>query len=116
VRRRKISRQLKYPRLRAEADGELSGDGPRRRVADHHPGRRPQRHPHPLGRRLPPPQPQRRPYNLRFFAGQSDPNDPTHFTVTYELNGVKNTIDGYLTDDDFLRIIPAAGRSIRGSG
>jgi hypothetical protein len=48
-------------------------------------------------------------YNLRFFAGQSDPTDPSHFTVGYEINGVKNTIDGWLTDDDYLRIVPRGG-------
>jgi hypothetical protein len=48
--------------------------------------------------------------NLRFFAGQTDPKDPSHFTVDYELGGVKNTVDGYLTDDDFLRIIPRGGK------
>jgi hypothetical protein len=54
-------------------------------------------------------------YNLRFFAGQPDPKDPSHFTVEYEISGVKNVIDGWLTDDDFLRIIPRAGKVERGN-
>jgi hypothetical protein len=53
-------------------------------------------------------------YNLRFFAGQADPNDPSHFRLDYDLGGVKNSIDGYLTDDDFLRIIPRAGKVDQG--
>ncbi|MEA2708481.1 MAG: hypothetical protein QOF78_1082 [Phycisphaerales bacterium] len=47
--------------------------------------------------------------NLRFFAGQPDPQDPSHFTIDYEVGGVKSTIDGWLTDDDFLRILPRGG-------
>ena len=54
-------------------------------------------------------------YNLRFFAGQPDLKDPTHFTVDYEVGGVKGTIDGWLTDDDFLRIIPRGGTVNRGT-
>jgi hypothetical protein len=54
-------------------------------------------------------------YNLRFFAGQTDPKDPSHFTVDYEVGGVKSTIDGWLTDDDFLRIVPRAGAVDKGS-
>ena len=49
-------------------------------------------------------------HELRFFAGQSDPKDTSHFTVTYELGGVKNVIDGWLTDDDYLRIVPRGGK------
>ena len=48
-------------------------------------------------------------YNLRVFAGQPDPQDPSHFTVEYEVGGVKNVIDGWLTDDDYLRILPRGG-------
>ena len=49
-------------------------------------------------------------HNVRFYAGQLDPNDPSHFTIDYELNGVRNVIDGWLTDDDFLRIRPRGGK------
>jgi hypothetical protein len=47
--------------------------------------------------------------NLRIFAGQPDANDRSHFTIDYTLGGKRNTIDGWLTDDDFLRIIPRGG-------
>ena len=40
---------------------------------------------------------------LRLFAGQPDPNDPSHFTIGYELNDVPGTIDGWLQDDDRLK-------------
>ncbi len=36
---------------------------------------------------------------LRIFAGQMDPKDPSHFTVDYLLNGVRHTVDGWLTDE-----------------
>src|SRR5687768_14991763 len=35
---------------------------------------------------------------FRVFAGQPDPNDPTHFTFVYELNGKKHTVDGWVED------------------
>jgi hypothetical protein len=35
---------------------------------------------------------------LRTFAGQVDPNDPSHFTFAYESPKGKGTIDGWLTD------------------
>jgi hypothetical protein len=54
-------------------------------------------------------------YNLRILAGQRDPKDPTHFTVDYDVGGVKNTIDGWLTDDDFLRIVPRGGNVDKGN-
>jgi hypothetical protein len=36
---------------------------------------------------------------VRIFAGQADPRDPTHFAFDYEFGGVRDTIDGWLTDD-----------------
>jgi hypothetical protein len=53
--------------------------------------------------------------SLRFFAGQPDPSDPSHFTVEYEIFGLKDTIDGWLTDDDFLRIVPRGGKVDKGT-
>jgi hypothetical protein len=47
--------------------------------------------------------------SLRFYGGQPDPKDPSHFTVDYEFDGQRGTIDGWLTDDDFLRIRPRGG-------
>ena len=49
-------------------------------------------------------------HELRFFAGQPDSTDASHFTVEYEIGGVKNVIDGWLTDDDYLRIVPRGGQ------
>jgi len=37
-------------------------------------------------------------FNLRFFAGQADPQDATHFTLPYDVNGIAGTIDCHLTD------------------
>ncbi|HYO08880.1 MAG TPA: hypothetical protein VER17_07885 [Tepidisphaeraceae bacterium] len=47
--------------------------------------------------------------NLRIYAGVADAVDPSHFTIDYALGGKRNIIDGWLTDDDFLRIIPRGG-------
>jgi len=41
---------------------------------------------------------------VRFFAGQSDPADPSHFTVGFEADGRKGTIDGWLRDDDKVQL------------
>lgn len=35
---------------------------------------------------------------MRLFAGQPDPDDLTHFTIGYEYDGRRGTIDGYLQD------------------
>jgi hypothetical protein len=37
---------------------------------------------------------------LRFYAGQVDPMDESHFTIRYELIGGSGTIDGWLVDVD----------------
>ncbi|MDB5356793.1 MAG: hypothetical protein JWN24_3246 [Phycisphaerales bacterium] len=41
---------------------------------------------------------------VRFFAGQPDPNDRAHFTVGYEINGQKGTIDGWLRNDETVKL------------
>ncbi len=46
---------------------------------------------------------------LRFFAGQADPDDASHFTVRYDWNGVGGTIDGYLNDEDLFDWVPDRG-------
>jgi len=47
---------------------------------------------------------------LRIFAGQPDPTDASHFTIAYELDGVPGTIDGWLFDDDSVRLKPRVGK------
>jgi hypothetical protein len=34
----------------------------------------------------------------RFFAGQPDPDDESHFTIDYEIDGTRGTLDGWLSD------------------
>jgi len=48
---------------------------------------------------------------LRWYAGQADTADPTHFILRYEINGFSRTIDGWLRDDDRVTLIerPANG-------
>jgi hypothetical protein len=36
---------------------------------------------------------------IRFYAGQFDPSDQSHFTVEFENDGKKGIIDGWLLDD-----------------
>jgi hypothetical protein len=49
---------------------------------------------------------------FRFYAGQLDPNDPSHFTIDYAIDGQRNTIDGYLKDDNSIIFSPRAGRIV----
>lgn len=42
------------------------------------------------------------PEPLRFFAGQPDPIDSSHFTIKYELGQKSGTIDGYLRSNGKL--------------
>ena len=37
--------------------------------------------------------------DLRWYAGQPDELDSSHFTIDYEIAGIRGTIDGYLSDD-----------------
>ena len=36
---------------------------------------------------------------LRFYAGQADPSDQSHFTIVFESQGKKGMLDGWLLDD-----------------
>ena len=40
---------------------------------------------------------------LRFYAGQADPNDPSRFTIAFETPAGTSTIAGQLLPDDSLR-------------
>ncbi len=49
---------------------------------------------------------------LRWYAGQPDDLDPTHFTIDYEIAGVRGTVDGYLSDDGrHVRMQPRQART-----
>ncbi|HEY8665555.1 MAG TPA: hypothetical protein VIL86_02770 [Tepidisphaeraceae bacterium] len=41
---------------------------------------------------------------LRLFAGQSDPVDLSHFTIGYQSSGTTGIIDGWLGDDDTIKL------------
>jgi hypothetical protein len=41
---------------------------------------------------------------LRFFAGQLDRADESHFSIAYQLNGKPGNLDGWLLDDDTVRL------------
>jgi hypothetical protein len=42
--------------------------------------------------------------SLVVYAGQSDPNDPTHFTIAYSTDGQSGTIDGWVLDQGEIRL------------
>jgi hypothetical protein len=45
---------------------------------------------------------------LRFFAGQIDPADPSHFTIGYQVDGQAGTIDGRVRDTGLV-LRPSGG-------
>jgi hypothetical protein len=47
-----------------------------------------------------------KPLYLRFFAGQADEKDTSHFTVPYEFGDYHDTLDIHLLDNDSLRARP----------
>jgi hypothetical protein len=40
----------------------------------------------------------------RFFDGQADPADPSHFTIPFEAGGSRGTVEGWLEEGDRLRL------------
>jgi hypothetical protein len=48
--------------------------------------------------------------HLRVFGGHADPDDRSHFTIPYELDGTPGVIDGWLGDDG-VKFRPRAGRA-----
>jgi len=42
--------------------------------------------------------------SLRIYAGQPDPADHSHFTIGYEMNSRSGIIDGWLQDDDSVKL------------
>ena len=42
--------------------------------------------------------------HVRFFAGQPDPADLSHFTISYEADGRRGRLDGWLRDDDTVKL------------
>ena len=46
---------------------------------------------------------------LRFFPGQPDPADRSHFTIAYQLDGTDGVIDGWVKDEGVI-LRPRSGR------
>lgn len=42
----------------------------------------------------------RTPEHVRVYAGRVDPNDPSHFSIAFEIEGKRGWVDMWLTDDD----------------
>jgi hypothetical protein len=49
----------------------------------------------------------------RIRAGQLDPNDPTHVTILYDIDGKPGVIDARLGDGDRLMFTPRTGRLVQ---
>jgi hypothetical protein len=47
---------------------------------------------------------------LRLYAGQIDPADPSHFTIAYDLDGQTSVIDGWLKADGSVVLQPKLGK------
>lgn len=43
---------------------------------------------------------------LRLYTGRPDPADPSRFTIDFDCNGVRGTIDGRLLGDDTVTLTP----------
>ena len=41
---------------------------------------------------------------LRWYAGQCDPSDDSHFTIAFQLDGKPGILDGWLLDNDTIRL------------
>jgi len=41
---------------------------------------------------------------FKVYVGQPDSTDASHFTIDYDLNGQRHTLDGYINDQDVLTI------------
>ncbi len=46
------------------------------------------------------------PLYLRFYAGQPDAADPSHFTIRYQIGDYSDALDGYLEDNDNIALFP----------
>ena len=51
----------------------------------------------------------------RVFAGQPDSDDNSHFTIPLEINGHPTMLDGWLQDDDIVRL-SVRGAALRSGG
>jgi hypothetical protein len=49
---------------------------------------------------------------VRLYHGQPDPNDGSAFTIDYDLNGTRGTIDGKLTSSGTITLTPRSGRVV----
>ena len=47
---------------------------------------------------------------VKLYAGRPDPADPSHFTIDYEIDGRRATVDGWLRDDDAVDLTPSDPR------
>jgi hypothetical protein len=50
--------------------------------------------------------------HYRFFAGQPDPADPSHFTIPYDLDGKRGVIHGRVKANGALELKPDGGRLV----
>lgn len=53
--------------------------------------------------------------SVKLFCGQPDPDDASHFTFRYKVDGAAGTIDAWLQDDDTIKFQVRDGPA-KGSG
>ena len=53
---------------------------------------------------------------VRLYCGKPDPADSSHFTIDYDLNGVRGTIDGRLGSSGVVTLRPRSGRIVVNGG
>jgi hypothetical protein len=49
---------------------------------------------------------------VTIHAGQADPADATHFTIPVRMNGKQSVLDGWLRDDNTVRLKPRGGHYV----
>jgi hypothetical protein len=53
---------------------------------------------------------------LKLYAGQPDPKDASHFTIRYTAGEEEGFIDGWLQDDDTVKLKQRPGAASRPAG
>lgn len=51
--------------------------------------------------------------SLEIFAGESDVRDPSHFTIGIRDGAFSDVVDGWLQDDDTVRMTPRTAKSLK---
>ena len=53
---------------------------------------------------------------INFFQGQPDPKDPSRFTLAFDIDGRKGTVNGFLGDDGAIHLSRGDGDDLNAIG